>query len=318
MDNFHLSFPIDPFPFTIKHGDQVVFLGSCFSDEIALKFRYYGFKSDSNPLGTIFHPVVLSRFIHETLNPEHTTERIFNQGDLYFSWDASRSMFANDSVQLYLQMKAIRESWREKLRHARVLFVTLGSAWGYRKYDPNLIVANCHKFPSSAFQKELSDSITIVREWKEVIAHLKHHNPSLQIVFTVSPVRHYRDGLIENNHSKSMLIDAVRMLVQEENCTYFPAYEIVMDELRDYRFFKIDRIHPNEEAIEYVWKRLSKVMCTTETQSICKYVEKQRLAENHRILFPESIAGINHRNITLENRSKLLHKFPEIQLDDIG
>jgi hypothetical protein len=112
------------------------------------------------------------------------------------------------------------------------------------------------------------------------------------------------------------LIDAVRVLVQEENCSYFPAYEIVTDELRDYRFFKTDRVHPNEEAIDYVWNRLLTTMSSTETQSICKMVVKQRLAENHRTLFPESEESINHRNITTENRRKLLNQFPEIQLND--
>jgi len=316
MDNFRLYFPIDSYPFSMKHGDQLLFLGSCFSDEIALKARYCGFKCESNPFGTIFHPLVLSRFITETLEPKFSAERIVSRNDLYFTWDAGSSVFAFDSESLNLKLESIRNAWKNHLQQASILFVTFGSAWGYRIPDRDLIVANCHKFPASSFQKELSDSLTIVRQWKETIARLKDYNPALKIVFTVSPVRHFRDGLIENNQSKSILIDAVRVLVQEENCSYFPAYEIVTDELRDYRFFKTDRVHPNEEAIDYVWNRLLTTMSSTETQSICKMVVKQRLAENHRTLFPESEESINHLNITTENRRKLLNQFPEIQLND--
>jgi hypothetical protein len=314
-DQFKLSFDIPEFSTKIEYGKNILFLGSCFSDEIAVKAKYQGFKVDSNPFGTIFHPLALSRFIKETLSDEAISERIIQRNDLYLSWDASSSIVGFSPNELISNIQKVRLDWKEKLLSATHLFMTFGTSWGYRLIENNLLVANCHKFPASNFTKELSLQSDIVKEWTETIALLLELNSSLQIVFTVSPVRHIKDGLIENNRSKAILLDAVRILEQEMNCSYFPSFEIVMDELRDYRFFKTDNVHPNELAINYVWQRFSNCYFSDETVTISKEVLKIRNEEAHRSITPTSEASALQLQKLKEKREKLLIQFPLVVLE---
>jgi len=314
-DQFKLSFDIPEFLTKIEYGKNILFLGSCFSDEIAVKAKYQGFKVDSNPFGTIFHPLALSRFIKETLSAQVLSERIIQRNDLYFSWEASSAVVGFSRNELISNIQEARSDWKEKLLSATHLFVTFGTSWGYRLTENNLLVANCHKFPTSNFTKELSFHSDIVKEWNETIALLLEFNPLIQIVFTVSPVRHIKDGLIENNRSKAILLDAVRILEQEMNCSYFPSYEIVMDELRDYRFFKIDHVHPNELAINYVWRRFSNCYFSNETIEISKEVLKIRNEEAHKSLTPTSEASALQLQKLKEKREKLLNQFPLVVLE---
>jgi hypothetical protein len=314
-DQFKLSFDIPEFSTKIEYGKNILFLGSCFSDEIAVKAKYQGFKVDSNPFGTIFHPLALSRFIKETLSDEAISERIIQRNDLYLSWDASSSIVGFSPNELISNIQKVRLDWKEKLLSATHLFMTFGTSWGYRLTENNLLVANCHKFPASNFTKELSLQSDIVKEWTETIALLLELNSSLQIVFTVSPVRHIKDGLIENNRSKAILLDAVRILEQEMNCSYFPSFEIVMDELRDYRFFKTDNVHPNELAINYVWQRFSNCYFSDETVTISKEVLKIRNEEAHRSITPTSEASALQLQKLKEKREKLLIQFPLVVLE---
>jgi hypothetical protein len=315
VDSFKLSFDIPVSEAKIVHGKNSLFLGSCFSDEIAAKAKYYGFEVSSNPFGTIFHPTVLSEFLNTTLQLSNDVESIVSRQDLFFSWNASSSVYGFSSLELSTILAKRRKDWLEKLQVADFLFVTFGTAWAYRNNNSAKIVANCHKFPASHFTKELSEQTSLVAEWKETLQLLKRFNPNLKVVFTVSPVRHIKDGLIENNRSKAVLLDLVRRLEAEVSCGYFPSYEIIMDELRDYRFFKLDRIHPTEEAIHYVWKRFSSVYFSPETIRLTQEVEKLRLSEAHRSMFSMSREFALHQQKTAEKRKQLLMEFPEISLD---
>lgn len=314
-DQFKLTFDIPEFFTKIEYGKEILFLGSCFSDEISLKAKHQGFKVDSNPFGTIFHPLALSRFIKETLSELTKSERIIQQNDLFFSWDASSSLVGFSENELKLKAYQARFEWKEKLSTASHLFVTFGSSWGYRLKENNLMVANCHKFSGTNFTKELSSQNEIIIEWRETIALLLELNSSLQIVFTVSPVRHIKDGLIDNNRSKAILLDVVRVLEKETNCSYFPSYEIVMDELRDYRFFKTDHVHPNELAINYVWQLFSNCYFSNETMEIGREVLKIRREEAHRSLTPTSEASVQQLQKLKEKRDTLLKQFPSVVLD---
>lgn len=314
MNEFSLSFNLPLFPFEIKYGDDLLFIGSCFSDEIASKAKYVGFKVHTNPFGTVFHPLALGRFIQETLE-ENVIERPVERKDVWLSWDANSSFHAMSKEQLLEKLSLTRQNWKSKICSAEVLFVTFGTAWGYRNKISGELVANCHKFPSSEFHKELTDQSQIIEQWNAVLRTLQKANPQLKVVFTVSPVRHSKDGLIENNQSKAILIDAVHHLCKNENCFYFPSYEIVIDELRDYRFFKTDRVHPNEEAINYVWKRFSESFFSEHTNRISREVLKLRMAEAHRSLFPESKEYLKHIETSQENRLKLMKDHPEVKLD---
>jgi len=297
-----LSFEIPEFSSKIDHKHQLLFLGSCFSDDISNKFQENGFKANANPFGTVFHPSVLSRFIAETIHNVEE-ERIFNRKDVFLSWDAGAKHYGMSESELIEQLKSTRLQWKEQLKQTEFLFITFGTSYGYIHRELDLVVANCHKMPSINFEKVLFNSAKILQDWQRTIALLKAYNPSLKIFFTVSPVRHSKDGLIENNQSKAILFNLVHELVKLKNCFYFPSYEIVMDELRDYRYFKEDLVHPNEMAIQYVWERLSKVFFTIETDLIAKSYLSIKRAEEHIALHPESQESTIFQK-QLKNRKK--------------
>ena len=308
---YTLQFPISESRSKINHKNQILLLGSCFSDEIHQKFRFEAFSAESNPVGTIFHPLMLSRFLIDTLKTS-TEERTFKRDDVFLSWDAGSGTYAMNELDLTTKLQLIRADWQHKLKTANYLLVTFGSAWGYHLNDTGELVANCHKMPSKLFIKNIATKDQILLEWKETIAALQKINPSLQFVFTVSPVRHVKDGLIENNLSKAVLIETVSELSKLSGCSYFPSYEIVIDELRDYRFFEKDLVHPNQLAIQYVWDRFKDAWMTPETKEVCKEVENVRLSEGHKPLHPESIATQLLREKIQQRKSNLAQQYPEL------
>lgn len=307
--DFKLNFEIPKADFTIQHGDSILFLGSCFSDEIANKSAYHGLKVQSNPFGTVFHPNLLSQFITDSIN-EIETERVLNRGDLYFSWDANSTVFDFSEAHLIEKLHTLRSDFKNQLKQAKAIFITFGTAWAYRRKDDTLLVANCHKVPASEFDKELIEVEEMYFQWMETVEKLKELNPKLEIVVTVSPVRHIRDGLIENNQSKAILLDLVRRLIKHSEVTYFPSYEIIIDELRDYRFFKTDRVHPNEEAIEYVWKQFENIYCTVETITINSKVAGFRKSINHKSIHENSKENQERKSKTEESLNDFLKKNP--------
>ena len=306
-----LKFPIEPSLVKISHGDKVLLLGSCFSDEIFGHLRFSGFNAISNPFGTIFHPLVLSRFLMETLGAQNR-ERGFQRDDVFLSWDASASVYAMEQEDLHAKMQALRQEWRDHLKDSTFLIVTFGTAWGYRHKELDLIVANCHKLPSSTFEKILSSFDEIVSSWNATIQLLKEFNSELRVVFTVSPVRHVRDGLVENSRSKAHLITAVEQLSRENSLYYFPSFEIVSDELRDYRFYKQDMVHPNEQAVSYVWERFSESFFDEETVKLCSKVKFLRNSILHKTLHPESRISEQFGTSLRKEISSFLSEHPQI------
>jgi hypothetical protein len=300
--NFKLDFQIPKASFTIRHGERMLFLGSCFSDEISEKAKFHGLKVKSNHFGTVFHPSVLSRFIIESIHSMEQ-ERILNRSDIFLSWDANSTVFDYSEKELSSKLNDLRVDFVNELKTAKALFITFGTAWGYRKMDDRLLVANCHKIPNDQFVKELAQIDQLYLQWKTTLDTIRKVNSEIEIVFTVSPVRHSKDGLIENNQSKAMLIELARRLTVAPDCTYFPSYEIVIDELRDYRFFKSDRVHPSEEAIEYVWRRFEDCYFDEETIRLNKMVSNFRKTLAHRSIHEGSQEDKNQK-ILCENQLK--------------
>jgi hypothetical protein len=307
-----LSFEIPEYSSKIDHTQQILFLGSCFSDDISKRFQENGFNVDANPFGTIFHPTVLARFIDETIQG-FDAERIFNRKDVYLSWDAGAKNYGMSSAALSSQLKDTRAAWEERLQNADYLFITFGTAHAYVQQELEITVGNCHKMPSNLFQKELTTSDEMVRQWQHTLNLLKAFNPSLKVFFTVSPVRHIKDGIIENNHSKSILIQLVHDLLKNENCFYFPSYEIVIDELRDYRYFKEDLVHPNELAIQYIWEKLSKSLFTIQTDVIAKTYAAIKRSEHHLALHPESEESKIFQEQLVLRKKEFLEKNPNLK-----
>lgn len=310
MRTLEIKFP--KADFTIDHKQPLALLGSCFSDEISSHFILNGFDTYSNPLGTIFHPLVISRFLNDLcLGTEK--ERTVLREDVWLSWDAGSATHAMSEEELVSLLQSARNQWREKLSKASVLFVTFGTAWEYQLKETNLVVANCHKFPSALFQRSMTSSEVLLKHWKETIALLQSHYPQLRIIFTVSPVRHSKEGLIENNRSKAELIRLVAELQKLKNCSYFPSYELVIDVLRDYRYFDQDLVHPSVEAIQFVWEQLERTYFNTPTLELAKQVRQIKMGEEHRIIHPKSQAARLFKEDLLNKKNSLFLDFPYLK-----
>ena len=238
---------------SIKHGEEVILMGSCFSDNLAPYLINSGFKTLSNPFGTIFHPLALSRVLNDVLDQNSKVDSV-NRADLWFDWRATNE-FGKSEEELQSNLEKKFSATLDSLKKSSLLVITFGTSWGYRKDDQ--IVANCHKMPSSLFEKELTALELIQSEWGNLLSRFKAFNPNLKIVFAVSPVRHIKDGVVENNRSKARLLELAHSL--QGYGSYFPSYEIVMDILRDYRFFKEDTVHPNDQAVKIVWNTFEKM-----------------------------------------------------------
>jgi hypothetical protein len=276
------------------------------------KFRHYGFEAKISAFGTIFHPIPLARLVSETLTVIQQ-ERILQRNDLFFSWDASSSMYDLSVEMLIEKLNAERADLKSQLTQANVVFITFGTALGYEEMNQELIVANCHKMPKDHFYKSLTDYELLIDTWMNTLNDLFALNPSCEVVFTVSPVRHIKDGLVENNRSKSRLFELISALEAHPQVHYFPAYEIVMDELRDYRFYKVDGIHPNQQAIDYVWNRFSATFLNEVTQSICQEVNTLRRMESHETLFEGSREVTRFKTQRTEKISAFLAKNPSVR-----
>lgn len=268
---------------SINHNSSLLVLGSCFAENIGEKLTSNKFNTVVNPFGIIYNPISIANSLSHILN-EHN----FKEDDLLFFNDKWLSLqhhgsYSNSNKTECLQ--AINQSIslsNKQLKKANYLFVTFGSAWVY-EHEKHGLVANCHKIPAKHFTKRLLEVEEIVAAYTSLIKSIKDSNADINIVFTVSPVRHTKDGLWENNLSKAVLHLSIKELTEKfDNCSYFPAYEIVMDELRDYRFFNDDLVHPTDLAVNYVWEKFSMSYFSKETIALMGNIQKIKQAATHK------------------------------------
>lgn len=289
MDTFRTLVKIGPSRDKIRYTDGLLLLGSCFTGYIGSRLLELHFNAMVNPSGVLFNPSSIARTIRRIHAGElyHENELGFCR-DLWFSFDHHTS-FSHPDKATCLEM-INREAGKAHLQlgQSRFLFVTFGTAWVFRLLETGKIVTNCHKRPASHFERILLSPEEIMLEYKELISELRQAHPDLQVIFTVSPVRHLGDGMQENQLSKSILILAANELASSmESCHYFPAYEIMMDDLRDYRFYEPDMVHPNQLAIGYIWKVFTGIFMDKETVTAAEEVDKLRKAFIHKPLHPE-------------------------------
>ena len=308
--DFILPFPIKKLPQQVNIQQAMLLVGSCFAEEIGAKLRERKFNTLVNPNGILYNPLSICEAVSDYIeNQKYTQADIFLHDELWRSFN-HHGKFADVNADACLQNinRKIIEA-HNQLKNAKWLVLTFGSAFAYTHNDE--VVANCHKLPSSQFKKVLLSKEEIVSAWQKQIKILKEFNPVLQIMFTVSPVRYVRDGVIENNRSKGILLDAVHTLVEQNtNCFYFPAYEIVIDELRDYRFFKEDLVHPNHLAINYVWQKFVNAACDDETQNFIADYEPIMRSLQHRDLQQETSASIKFKKVLEEKQGAFKKKYP--------
>jgi hypothetical protein len=309
--DFQLKFKIPDINPKISFSDKIIFLGSCFSDEMSLLAKQHGFQVVSNPFGTLFHPLVLAQNILDSLHGNVEVNDAKNN-DVYLDYNCSGKVYAMSELELKEKVIAIRNEFKNDLKNASHLLVTFGTAFAYYLNETQQVVGNCHKQPAQSFTKYLTRIEEIVSKWNEVVMEIKRFNPKIQICFTVSPVRHIKDGLHENNLSKSTLLLAISQLQSASDLSYFPSFELVNDVLRDYQFFKEDLTHPNQQAIQFIWVQFMESFLTSEIKEIAIKVSELKLAKNHRIQYPESEMAKKFVFQLEESRTKLAKEYPEI------
>lgn len=278
----------------LSYTTPVVSMGSCFAAHLQEKFDYYKLPSFAHPFGTLFHPLAIERSLERTcLGQPFTKADFFLQDDLWLSFDL-HSQWANTSLPSLLdQLNQQIASLQKALAKTSFLVVTLGTAWVYEHLPSGNIVANCHKQPQTLFKKQLLSLPVIKTSLEHIVQLVREQQPNIKVIFTVSPVRHLKDGAQENLLSKSLLICAIHELLgtgspkKAEGLFYFPSYEILMDELRDYRFYKEDMLHPSEQAVQYVWERFTEAFLTPSAQSLMQDVAAIQRALSHRPFNPE-------------------------------
>jgi hypothetical protein len=306
--NFRTEIPSTPSQFQINHQSGVVTLGSCFSDAIGNKFLEHKFKSLINPLGTIFNPISLSNLIQYCLSNSRLTEDsyIYTRNQWY-NYLLHSSVHADSKEQLEEKCKTIFSELSRALNTAQYLIITLGTAYVYQTIDQQLSVSNCHKIPAIHFSKILLTSQQITDSLRLAIQRIRETNPDLNIIITVSPVRHIKDTLVLNQVSKSTLRVAVNQLCEQmDKVEYFPSYEIMLDELRDYRFYKEDMIHPTAQAEEFIWQKFSDTYFSREIQQLNRDWKIMLKSIYHKAFNPQSEEHQKHIEKTLIKLQTLL------------
>jgi hypothetical protein len=286
---FRTEIQINPANFTISHSDAIGMMGSCFTENISAKMINAGFRTMVNPFGIVYNPLSLGKQIDQLLNGKvYTVSDIFSDNTLYHSF-SHHSRFSGTNPELVLENIncTIREA-SDFLQKASILILTFGTAFVYRLKTSGEIVSNCHKLPDAVFTHHRAGIQEIVSEWNRLISLLKTHNPALKIILTVSPIRHWKNGANENQLSKATLLLSINELVNTHpDCYYFPSYEMMLDDLRDYRFYADDMVHPSSKAIDYIWEKFSETFFDKKTIEAVKNFENAKKALNHRLLHPE-------------------------------
>lgn len=274
----------------IDYTSKVLLLGSCFSENIGDKFKYFKFQANQNPFGNLFHPKAIETFIIHAINEkEYTDDNVFFLNERWHCFDAHSQMSASSKESLLQRLNLAIESTNKQIHSVSHIIITLGTSWAYRFIESDTIVANCHKVPQKKFLKEILSVEEITESLESIVALIREVNPQVNFIFTVSPVRHLKDGFIENQQSKSHLIAAIHQVVEPRNrLFYFPSYEIVMDELRDYRFYNEDMIHPNQTAINYIWEKFSETWIDESSSNTMNSVDSIQKRLNHRPFNPNS------------------------------
>lgn len=290
---FRTQIPIAKINSPIDYYSKIMSLGSCFAVNMSEKLDYFKFQNSCNPFGILFHPLAIEKLISYALEKKTFTEAdIFFYNERWHCYDAHSDLSNADPIELLADLNGIIQSTQKQLTQATQVIITYGTAWVYRNNESREIVANCHKVPQKQFEKELLAIDLIQKSIQNTIGLIQSINPEAKFIFTVSPVRHIKDGFVENQLSKSHLIAAIHQVLLSEYCQlnseYFPSYEIMMDELRDYRFYAEDMLHPNQVAIDYIWKRFKETNIAETALATMEEVETIQKSLSHKPFNPNS------------------------------
>lgn len=314
----HLStdVKIQPIEQRIVYGDRLLFLGSCFADEIGNICKGLGFDALVNPFGVLFNPASICQSVERLESGKvYTKDDVIEVGGEFFCTFSHNTEFWNPSPERLLEtVNGSLNSARQHFLQTKWIVISLGTSWIYRHKQRGLIVSNCHKLPSQLFQREFLTA----EQSTELLSQLVEKHKDKQFIFTISPLRHLKDGLHENQISKAALLLAVDEICKRfGNTHYFPAFEILLDELRDYRFYKEDMIHPTEQAVRYIWENFTDFAIAESEMPAMKQAQELKLMLQHKVFFPESEAFRKFEAMKNSKMADFEKNYPKVKIQNL-
>lgn len=317
MNSFRTPIPAITFPFKISHKSQIMCIGSCFTENIGGFLTNYKLNAFINPFGIIYNPISICQVIDKILDqkPIPMADLVF-QNDRYYHWDFHGDYSSSVEIECQKLLNDQKTTAFDYIKNLDILFITLGTANAFKHIDQNRVVANCHKVPNHHFERIEISSSEIILELENAISSLRAVNSNIKVVFTVSPVRHLRDGLINNQLSKSKLIQSVHHLVKTiDDVFYFPSYELIMDDLRDYRFYEDDMLHVNQTGLHYVWEYFKQTFFEEPTIRLLNTISKLSKDLSHKAFHPNSEQHQNFLKQLHMRIDKLTAEHPYLNYD---
>ena len=314
--NLSTEIKIQPIEQRIVYGDKLLFLGSCFADEIGNICKGLGFDALVNPYGVLFNPASICQSVERLESgKDFTKDDVIEVGGEFYCTFSHNTEFWNPSPEKLLEtVNGSLNSARQHFLQAKWIVISLGTSWIYRHKQCGLIVSNCHKLPSQLFQREFLTT----EQSTELLSQLVEKHKDKQFIFTVSPLRHLKDGLHENQISKAALLLTVDEICKRfGNAHYFPAYEILLDELRDYRFYKEDMIHPTEQAVRYIWERFTDFAIAESELPAMKQASELKLMLQHKVFFPGSEAFRKFEAMKNSKMADFERNYPKVKAQNL-
>ena len=314
---FHTEIKVQPLDQSIVYGDRLLFLGSCFADEVGSICRGLGFDALVNPFGVLYNPASIAQSVERLGSGKpFTHEEVIAVGDgQYCTFSHNTAFWQSDEMALLERVNNDLKAAHERFLNAKWVIISLGTSWVFRNKESGQVVSNCHKLPARQFDREF---LTVEQSVDCLIKMLQAY-PDKQFVFTVSPLRHIKDGLHGNQLSKASLLLAVDEVCKAfDNAHYFPAYEILLDELRDYRFYKEDMVHPTEQAVRYIWERFVDFAIDPKEKPAMKAAADLKQMLQHMPVFPESEAFKRFESLRVEKINEMKCDFPAVCIENLG
>ena len=313
---FKSTIELESAPFQIKHNDKITLIGSCFTEHIGSKLKEYKFQVLQNPFGTVFHPTPICWLIKKSLSKAAIEDKELEHHDEIYFHDQFHYSFSNTNASSSLEkMNTALKHTSKFLKTSNFLFLSLGTAIGYLDKKKKRTVANCHKLPKDSFLKSHTGVKEMMSELDEMISAVHAVNPAMQVIFTLSPVRHLKDGMLENSKSKAALLIAIQTLVDQFSYVhYFPSFEIMMDDLRDYRYYEMDLVHPNALAQAYIWEKFNIIYFKDETTQLNLSLQKINQAYHHKVFHASSRKHEQFLEKFKTTTETLLSKYPNLDL----
>lgn len=311
--NFRTEIPIQPLEQTIVYGDGLLFLGSCFADEVGGLCRELGFNAQVNPFGTLYNPYsVRNSILRLQSGQPFSRDDIIEVGEGYYcTFSHNTDFWCTSKEALINKVNAHLAEAHAHFEKAGWMIISLGTAWAFREKNTQAIVSNCHKLPANRFERLFLDTQSTM----ELLSDLLRTFPDKQFIFTVSPLRYLKDGLHESQLSKATLLLAVNQVCKSfPNAHYFPAYEILLDELRDYRFYKEDMVHPTDQAVRYIWERFTQFAINPSEIPAMAAARELRQMRQHKPVFPESETYRRFEALKSQKEKELSERFPNVQM----